>query len=255
MNRPVLRIKSLSIGHDNRTLISDINLEIYPGEFISLIGPNGSGKSTLFNCINGFCEPQKGDIKFNDIDLINSKPHEIVKHGISRTFQNLQNVPYMTLLDNVLLGAHHRLTVRDTFNRWISQKEREREEALALEIMDFLGIANFEKKYLSGQPYGIQKLVEIARALICKPKLILMDEPAAGMNDQETLEIAKIISEIRDILDVTVLVVEHDMNLVMNISDRICVLDSGKILAMGLPEEVKNHSEVIKVFLGDEAYA
>ena len=161
----------------------------------------------------------------------------------------------MTLLDNVLLGAHHRLTVRDTFNRWISQKEREREEALALEIMDFLGIANFENKYLTGQPYGIQKLVEIARALICKPKLILMDEPAAGMNDQETLEIAKIISEIRDVLGITVLVVEHDMNLVMSISDRICVLDSGKILAMGLPEEVKNHPEVIKVFLGDEAHA
>jgi branched-chain amino acid transport system ATP-binding protein len=235
--------------------LDDVSFKVNKGEIFSLIGPNGSGKSTLFNCINGFCEPQKGDIKFNDIDLINSKPHEIVKHGISRTFQNLQNVPYMTLLDNVLLGAHHRLTVRDTFNRWISQKEREREEALALEIMDFLGIANFEKKYLTGQPYGIQKLVEIARALICKPKLILMDEPAAGMNDQETLEIAKIISEIRDVLGITVLVVEHDMNLVMSISDRICVLDSGKILAMGLPEEVKNHPEVIKVFLGDEAHA
>jgi branched-chain amino acid transport system ATP-binding protein len=235
--------------------LDDVSFKVNKGEIFSLIGPNGSGKSTLFNCINGFCEPQKGDIKFNDIDLINSKPHEIVKHGISRTFQNLQNVPYMTLLDNVLLGAHHRLTVRDTFNRWISQKEREREEALALEIMDFLGIANFEKKYLTGQPYGIQKLVEIARALICKPKLILMDEPAAGMNDQETLEIAKIISEIRDVLGITVLVVEHDMNLVMSISDRICVLDSGKILAMGIPEEVKNHPEVIKVFLGDEAHA
>jgi branched-chain amino acid transport system ATP-binding protein len=225
------------------------------GEIFSLIGPNGSGKSTLFNCINGFCEPQKGDIKFNDIDLINSKPHEIVKHGISRTFQNLQNVPYMTLLDNVLLGAHHRLTVWDTFNRWISQKEREREETLALEVMDFLGIANFEKKYLTGQPYGIQKLVEIARALVCKPKLILLDEPAAGMNDQETLEIAKIITEIRDILEITVLVVEHDMNLVMSISDQICVLDSGKILAMGKPDEVKNHPDVIKVYLGEEADA
>ena len=250
-----LSIQNLKMHFSGVHALDDVSFKVNKGEIFSLIGPNGSGKSTLFNCINGFCEPQKGDIKFNDIDLINSKPHEIVKHGISRTFQNLQNVPYMTLLDNVLLGAHHRLTVRDTFNRWISQKEREREEALALEIMDFLGIANFEKKYLTGQPYGIQKLVEIARALICKPKLILMDEPAAGMNDQETLEIAKIISEIRDVLGITVLVVEHDMNLVMSISDRICVLDSGKILAMGLPEEVKNHPEVIKVFLGDEAHA
>jgi len=250
-----LSIQNLKMHFSGVHALDDVSFKVNKGEIFSLIGPNGSGKSTLFNCINGFCEPQKGDIKFNDIDLINSKPHEIVKHGISRTFQNLQNVPYMTLLDNVLLGAHHRLTVRDTFNRWISQKEREREEALALEIMDFLGIANFEKKYLTGQPYGIQKLVEIARALICKPKLILMDEPAAGMNDQETLEIAKIISEIRDVLGITVLVVEHDMNLVMSISDRICVLDSGKILAMGIPEEVKNHPEVIKVFLGDEAHA
>ena len=250
-----LSIQNLKMHFSGVHALDDVSFKVNKGEIFSLIGPNGSGKSTLFNCINGFCEPQKGDIKFNDIDLINNKPHEIVKHGISRTFQNLQNVPYMTLLDNVLLGAHHRLTVRDTFNRWISQKEREREEALALEIMDFLGIANFENKYLTGQPYGIQKLVEIARALICKPKLILMDEPAAGMNDQETLEIAKIISEIRDVLGITVLVVEHDMNLVMSISDRICVLDSGKILAMGLPEEVKNHPEVIKVFLGDEAHA
>ena len=235
--------------------LDDISFEVREGEIFSLVGSNGSGKSTLFNCINGFCSPQKGSIMYSQVDLLDKKPHQIVKYGISRTFQNLQNLPFMTLLDNILLGAHSRLTVRDTFNRWISRKEREREEALALEVMDFLGIANFEKKYLTGQPYGIQKLVEIARALVCKPKLILMDEPAAGMNDQETLEIAKIISEIRDILDVTVLVVEHDMNLVMNISDRICVLDSGKILTMGIPEEVKNHPEVIKVFLGDEAYA
>ena len=250
-----LNILNLHMNFSGVRALDDVSFNVNEGEIFSLIGPNGSGKSTLFNCINGFCIPQKGDIVYNDIDLLNSNPHQIVKHGISRTFQNLQNVPYMTLLDNVLLGAHHRLTVRDTFNRWISQKEREREEALALEIMDFLGIANFENKYLTGQPYGIQKLVEIARALICKPKLILMDEPAAGMNDQETLEIAKIISEIRDVLGITVLVVEHDMNLVMSISDRICVLDSGKILAMGIPEEVKNHPEVIKVFLGDEAHA
>ena len=235
--------------------LDDVSFGVNEGEIFSLIGPNGSGKSTLFNCINGFCKPQQGSMIYNNINLKSIKPHEIVKEGISRTFQNLQNVPYMTLLENVLLGAHRRLTIQDTINRWLSQKEREREESLALEIMDFLGIANFEKKYLSGQPYGIQKLVEIARALICKPKLILMDEPAAGMNDQETLEIAKIITEIRDILGITVLVVEHDMKLVMSISDQICVLDSGKILALGKPDEVKNHPDVIKVFLGNEAHA
>ena len=126
---------------------------------------------------------------------------------------------------------------------------------MALEVMSFLGIDNFEAKFLSGQPYAIQKLVEIARALISKPQLILLDEPAAGMNDQETLEISKIILEIRDVLGITVLLVEHDMNLVMKISDRICVLDSGKIIALGDPEKVKNDPEVIRSYLGDNNHA
>ena len=250
-----LTIQNLQIHFSGVRAVDDVSFDVNEGEIFSLIGPNGSGKSTLFNCINRFCKPQKGNIIYNSIDLLKCNPHQIVKQGISRTFQNLQNVPYMTLLNNVLLGAHNRLTNRDTFNRWISQKEREREEGLALEVMDFLGIANLENKYLSGQPYGIQKLVEIARALICQPKMILMDEPAAGMNDQETIEIAKIIGEIRDVLGITVLVVEHDMNLVMKISDRVCVLDSGHVLALGTPEEVKQHPEVIKVFLGEQAHA
>jgi branched-chain amino acid transport system ATP-binding protein len=157
----------------------------------------------------------------------------------------------MTVLDNVLLGAHSRIDAKFTLNRWFVKSYREKEEALALEIMDFLGITNYESKYMSGQPYGIQKLVEIARALVPKPQLILMDEPAAGMNEQETHEIAKIISEIRDQLDITVMVVEHDMNLVMSISDRIGVLDSGKIITIGLPEEVKAHPKVLEAYLGE----
>ena len=126
--------------------LDDVSFGVNEGEIFSLIGPNGSGKSTLFNCINGFCKPQQGSMIYNNINLKSIKPHEIVKKGISRTFQNLQNVPYMTLLENVLLGAHRRLTVQDTINRWLSQKEREREESLALEIMDFWELLNFEKK-------------------------------------------------------------------------------------------------------------
>jgi branched-chain amino acid transport system ATP-binding protein len=157
----------------------------------------------------------------------------------------------MTVLDNVLLGAHSLIDAKFTLSRWLLKSYREKEEALALEIMDFLGIANYESKYMSGQPYGIQKLVEIARALVPKPQLILMDEPAAGMNEQETHEIAKIISEIRDQLDITVMVVEHDMNLVMSISDRIGVLDSGKLITVGLPDEVKAHPKVLEAYLGE----
>ena len=161
----------------------------------------------------------------------------------------------MTLLDNVLLGAHKRLSTSDTFKRWLYREERDREESMALEVMSFLGIDNFEAKYLNGQPYAIQKLVEIARALISKPKLILLDEPASGMNEQETLEISKIILEIRDILGITIILVEHDMNLVMKISDRICVLESGKIIAIGDPKKVKEHPDVIRSYLGENVHA
>ncbi|MDP6836092.1 MAG: ABC transporter ATP-binding protein [Candidatus Marinimicrobia bacterium] len=235
--------------------LDSVSLTVKGGEIFSLVGPNGSGKTTLFNCINGFNRPQRGEIHYNGTDLLSRAPHEIIRLGISRTFQNLQNVPYMTVLDNVLLGKHSKIGNRETVTRWFSRLQREREEASALEVLDFLGLANYEQKYLSGQPYGIQKLVEIARALVARPELILIDEPAAGMNDQETMEIAKIVSEIRDDLGITVLVVEHDMSLVMSISDRVCVLDSGNVLALGVPEKVKEHPDVIRVFLGEEAHA
>ena len=235
--------------------LDGVTFTVKEGEIFSLIGANGSGKSTLFNCINRYCIPEKGSIYYSEKNILDLLPHHISELGIARTFQNLQNVPYMTLLENVLLGAHKRLSNADLVRRWFFRKERLREETMALEVMSFLGIDNFEAKFLSGQPYAIQKLVEIARALISKPKLILLDEPAAGMNDQETLEISKIILEIRDILGITVLLVEHDMNLVMKISDRICVLDSGKIIALGDPEKVKNDPEVIRSYLGDNKHA
>jgi len=235
--------------------LDGVTFTVKEGEIFSLIGANGSGKSTLFNCINRYCIPEKGSIHYSEKNILDLLPHHISELGIARTFQNLQNVPYMTLLENVLLGAHKRLSNTDLVRRWFFRKERLREETMALEVMSFLGIDNFEAKFLSGQPYAIQKLVEIARALISKPKLILLDEPAAGMNDQETLEISKIILEIRDVLGITVLLVEHDMNLVMKISDRICVLDSGKIIALGDPEKVKNNPEVIRSYLGDNSHA
>ncbi|MBC8346460.1 MAG: ABC transporter ATP-binding protein [Candidatus Marinimicrobia bacterium] len=250
-----LNLKNVRMQFSGVVALDDVSFNVDEGEIFSLIGPNGSGKSTLFNCINRFNDPQNGVINFNGQNLLKMQSHQIMDAGISRTFQNIQNVPFMTILDNILLGAHHRIDNRSTVKRWLSRKQRQEEEAMGLEILDFLGIANYEGKYMIGQPYGIQKLTEIARALVAKPKLILMDEPAAGMNDQETYEIGKIITEIRDDLDITVLVVEHDMSLVMSISDRICVLDSGIILAIGEPEEVKNHPEVIKAFLGDSGNA
>jgi len=250
-----LQIEDLHVHFSGVVALNGVSMDVREGEIFSLVGPNGSGKTTLFNCINGFVTPRCGGIRFGDVDLLSQPSHRIIDAGISRTFQNLQNVPYMTVLDNVLLGNHSRIGNSDTIKRWFSRQQREKEERVALEMLAFLGLANYEQKYLSGQPYGIQKLVEIARALVSHPDLILIDEPAAGMNDQETMEIAKIVTEIRNDLGITVLVVEHDMSLVMRISDRVCVLDSGNIIAVGAPDEVKEHPDVISAFLGEGAVA
>ena len=246
-----LIIDSLTMRFSGLVALDEVSLSVKENEIFSLIGPNGSGKTTLFNCINGFNKPQNGTIHFNNEDLLGKKTHRIIHSGISRTFQNVQNIPFMTVLDNILLGANSRIDTVGMLKRWVSRDQRKTEESMALEIMDFLGMVNYEQKFMMGQPFGIQKLAEIARALVSKPKLILLDEPAAGMNDQETREIANIIRDIRDELGVTVLLVEHDMNLVMSISDRICVLESGKIIALGKPNEVKDDPKVIESYLGE----
>ena len=246
-----LIIDSLTMRFSGLVALDEVSFSVKENEIFSLIGPNGSGKTTLFNCINGFNKPQNGTIYFNDEDLLGKKTHRIIHSGISRTFQNVQNIPFMTVLDNILLGANSRIDTAGMLKRWVSRDQRKAEESMALEIMDFLGMVNYEQKFMMGQPFGIQKLAEIARALVSKPKLILLDEPAAGMNDQETREIANIIRDIRDELGVTVLLVEHDMNLVMSISDRICVLESGKIIALGKPNEVKDDPKVIESYLGE----
>ena len=246
-----LIIDSLTMRFSGLVALDEVSFSVKENEIFSLIGPNGSGKTTLFNCINGFNKPKNGSIHFNEEDLLGKKTHRIIHSGISRTFQNVQNIPFMTVLDNILLGANSRIDTLGIFKRWVSRDQRKVEESMALEIMDFLGMVNYEQKFMMGQPFGIQKLAEIARALVSKPKLILLDEPAAGMNDQETREIANIIRDIRDELGVTVLLVEHDMNLVMSISDRICVLESGKIIALGKPNEVKDNPKVIESYLGE----
>ena len=246
-----LIIDGLTMRFSGLVALDEVSFSVKENEIFSLIGPNGSGKTTLFNCINGFNKPQNGTIHFCGNDLLDKKTYHIIKSGISRTFQNVQNIPFMTVLDNILLGANSRIDTLGTLKRWVSRDQRKIEESMALEIMDFLGIANYEQKFMMGQPFGIQKLAEIARALVSKPKLILLDEPAAGMNDQETREIANIIRDIRDELGVTVLLVEHDMNLVMSISDQICVLESGKVISLGEPHIVKDDPKVIESYLGE----
>lgn len=250
-----LVVENISVHFSGVVALDDVSVTVRDGSIFSLVGPNGSGKTTFFNCINGFVKPRQGKITFNHKNLLNCSSDKIINTGVARTFQNLENIPYMTVLDNVLLGNHSNISNSDTIQRWLSRGQREVEESVALDVLAFLGLANYERKYLSGQPYAIQKLVEIARALVSQPKIILIDEPAAGMNDQESMEMAKIITEIRDDLGITVLLVEHDMNLVMAVSDWICVLDSGQVLAQGSPAEIKSHPEVVKAFLGAGAHA
>jgi branched-chain amino acid transport system ATP-binding protein len=244
--------KDLYVRFDGLVALDNFSLTVAKGEIVAVIGPNGSGKTTFFNTISGFVSPERGEIMFNAVDITNISPHKVAELGIARTFQNLELFPYLTVMENVLVGLHERISKRQALVNIVSRAERQRQELLVLEILDFMGISGFEKSRPAGMPFGIQKLVELARALAVKPKLIMLDEPAAGMNEQETAEIGKIITDIRDELKITVLLVEHDMNLVMGISDRVAVLNSGKLLAEGAPDLVKTDPQVLEVFLGTE---
>lgn len=232
-----------------------VNLMIEEEEIFALIGPNGSGKSTILNCINGFYRPQAGEIIFKGRNLIGKPTHQVAYRGIARTFQNLELFNHMQVIDNVLVGLHTKIKGRKFLQgifkgRFIESWEWSRDRAF--EIMDFLGLSSFHGKIVGGLPYGIQKLVELARALCMGPDLLLLDEPSAGMNEQETHELSKIIQDIREKMGIAILMVEHDMNLVLNISDRICVLDSGNVIFTGLPQEAGRNEKVIEAYLGEE---
>ena len=232
-----------------------VNLTVRQREIFSLIGPNGSGKSTTLNCINGYYRPPAGEIVFKGRNLIGKSTHHVASRGIARTFQNLELFNHMQVIDNVLVGLHIRIKghkfLRGIFKgRFIESWEWSRDRAF--EIMDFLGISSFHNKTVGSLPFGIQKMVELARALCMGPDLLLLDEPSAGMNEQETHELAKLIQDIRDAMGITILMVEHDMNLVLGISDRICVLDSGNVIFTGLPQDASRHEKVIAAYMGED---
>jgi len=237
-----LHINNLQMQFSGVVALDDVSFSVKHGEIFSLIGSNGSGKSTLFNCINGFNRPQKGTIEFDNINLLTKQPHEIIQSGIARTFQNIQNIPFMTVLDNILLGAHHRIDSKATVKRWLSRNQRKAEEAMGLEILDFLGIVNYEQKYMTGQPYGIQKLTEIARALVGKPKLILMDEPISAVDIYGQKEFFQLMKEITN-MEKTILMVTHDVAMAIEYADNIISLVNGKIAYEGASKDFKNSSD------------
>ncbi len=251
---PVLAVEGLTIRFGGLVALDSVSFAVRQGEIFGLIGPNGAGKTTVFNVLSRFYEPSAGRIAFVGRDLLAAKSHDVMGLGIARTFQNLELFRSMTVLDNVLVGDHARFcrgTVAGALALASARQEEQAERQRALESLAFFGIAELAYRPVFGLPYGIQKLVELSRALVSKPRLVLLDEPAAGMNSEESQELASRIRRLRDELKLTVLLVEHDMSVVMSVCDRVAVLDFGHLVALGTPDEVQKNPAVIEAYLGE----
>ena len=249
----VISFKNVNLKFGGVQALKDVSFDIEENSLFAIIGPNGAGKTSILNCINGIYKSASGSIDIFDKDIINLQPDEIANMGVSRTFQNIELFENMTTLDNILIGAHRHVNYGPIRSLLFSKKVRDEEEKarqITENVIDFLEIEEYRYSYILSLPYGIQKRIELARALAMEPKVLLLDEPAAGMNNEETEDIARFILDIHEELGVTVILIDHDMNMVMDIATEVVVMDFGEKLFQGNPKDAAKDQKVIDAYLG-----
>jgi branched-chain amino acid transport system ATP-binding protein len=257
MSDNLLEIENITLRFGGVTAINDVSFEVKPGELFAIIGPNGAGKTSIFNAISQVYEPQEGDIRFKGASIIGTRPDKVAKLGVARTFQNIALFPQMNVIDNLLTGRHVRMK-----KSWLAgaiywgpggaQAEEVANRRRVEDIIEFLEIEQWRKHPVALLPYGFQKRVELGRALAMDPELLLLDEPVAGMNLEETEDMARFILDVQRELDIAMILVEHDMGLVMDIADRVLAVDFGSPIAVGTPAEIQANPDVIAAYLGSE---
>lgn len=254
----MLDVQSLTMKFGGLVAVNEVDIKVGDDDIIGLIGPNGAGKTTLFNCISGIYKPTSGHISFENnghpYNISEAMPHTIVKRGMARTFQNVRLFKEMTVLENVLVGYHSRM--KSGFFQTVFQRERFRQEEemavkRAYEMLDYFKLNRLANTTVKELPFGRQKVLEIARALISSPKLLLLDEPAAGLNSSETEELMDVIKKIKDEFQLAILLIEHDMKFVMSLCERIYVMDHGVLIAEDIPEKIQQNTQVITAYLGE----